>query len=123
MTDHAKAIAALRAIADLLEARPGLPRPYLSFNFSLYAGKDYDPPATAALIAAAFSGLSWTTRTTTGSNGKDTLWLEANPSHPLSVSISAPAEAMGTQAGKRVVTEWEPLPAIAAILASGTDDR
>lgn len=116
MTDHAKTTAILRAVADLLEASPDLPAPYLSFHFHLDAGKDYNPSAKAAEIAAAFPGLPWAVRTSE-SGGKETTWLESRNHHPMSVAIAAPPDSMGTQAGKRVVTAWEPLPVIAAILA------
>lgn len=122
MTDRQNTVTILRTVADLLEANPDLPAPYLSFQFDLKADRGYDAAEMAALIAAAFPGLPWKTRTTTGDRGNDLTWLEGRQVFPHSVAISAPADAFGTQAGQRVVTEWEPLPAIAAILADRQDD-
>lgn len=114
---RADAAAILRAVAELIEARPDIPVPGTSISF--YVRGD-DAPATMAAIAAALP-CQW--RAEISRSGEhDWLSLHSGPAsvlHGTRVDISAPAGDACTAAGAKTVTVWQPAAALASFL--GTD--
>jgi hypothetical protein len=118
-TARADAAAILRAVADLIEAHPGIPVPGARIDFYL-TGED--APATMAAIAAALpcqwqasvsrsGGYEWLNLNSDG--------LSASVSRGARVSISAPTKDTCIPAGAKTVTVWQPAAALAGLL--GTD--
>ena len=112
------ATAILRAVADLIEARPDIPVPGASIDFYLHGE---DAPATMAAIAAALpcqwrasvnrsGGYEWLNLRSEG--------LSASVSRGARVSIGAPAADTCVPAGAKTVTVWQPAAALTGFLGS-----
>lgn len=110
------AAAILRAVADLIEARPDTPLP--GSDISFYVRGD-DAPATMAAIAAALP-CEWRAEFSRGGE-YEWLYLRSGPASALRgtrVSISALAADACTAAGARTVTVWQPAAALAGLVGS-----
>jgi hypothetical protein len=106
----------LRAVADLIENRPGLPDPDCRISFYVHSGED--TPGTMAAIAAALP-CGWHARI---SRGSDHEWMDLDSDIPgasvlrgTQVHISAPASAVCVRAGAKTVTVWQAAPALTGL--------
>jgi hypothetical protein len=114
---RADAAAILRAVADLIETRPGIPLPGTTVSFYI---RGDDTPATMAAIAAALP-CQWQAEIGRGGEHE---WLNLTSGpvavlHGTRVSVSAPVADACTAAGSKTVTVWQPAAALAGFL--GTD--
>lgn len=112
-----EAAATLRAVADLIEARPDLPEPDTRINFYVFS-EHGDVPAILTAITTALPG-PWNAKIqTSASTGNQWLYLTASPGSTdrTEVRVSARAKDACTMTGTRTVTTWQPLPAVAALI-------
>jgi hypothetical protein len=110
------AAATLRAVADLIEARPDIPLPRSSISFYLHGE---DAPAAIAAVASALP-CEWQA-SISRSGEYEWLALRHGPlavTHGTSVRISAPAADACTTAGARTVTVWQPAAVLAGLVGS-----
>lgn len=117
---RARAVAVLRAVADLIEARPDLPA--LKGSLTFYVHSKYpDVPAGLRDIVAAIPG-QWNTAT---HDSGDYSWLDFDlvSGCGLDVKVSARTEDACIPSGTRTVTTWEPLPEIAALADGGVEQE
>ena len=118
-TDRTAAAAMLRAVADLIEARPDIPEPGSDISFYVHGD---DAPAAMAAIAAA---MPCTWRAEISRSGQhEWLYLRSDcPSASVTrgtrVTISAPAADACTAAGAKTVTVWQPAAALAGLAGTG----
>jgi hypothetical protein len=119
-TRRQEAAAILRAVADLIEARPDLPEPDTSIRVYLSAFRCGDVPAALADITAAVPG-PWTAKVS--QSGSDA-WLDlaraatgSTVTKGTTLTVSAPAKETCAPSGVRTVTTWQLLPAVAALIA------
>jgi hypothetical protein len=112
---RADAATILRAVADLIDARPDIPVPGNDISFYLHGE---DAPAVMAAIAAALP-CRWQAEISRGS-GYEWLHLHSGPysTRGTRVSISAPAADACTAAGAKTVTVWQPAAALAGFLGA-----
>lgn len=111
---RADAAAILRAAADLIQTRPGIPVPGTDISF--YVRGD-DAPAIMAAIAAALP-CRWQAEINR-SGEHEWLCLRTGPASVLRgtrVSINAPATDACTAAGAKTVTVWQPAAALTGFL-------
>lgn len=105
----------LRAVADLIEARPDISGPHASVHFVLLG------PAAASAVADVAAALPCQWQAEIARNGDDWLHLQA-AAGGAEVLISAKADAVctATGTGTRTVTvtatTWEPQPVLAAVV-------
>jgi hypothetical protein len=115
---RADAAAILRAVADLIEARPDIPVPGNDIHFYV---RGENTPAVMAAIATALP-CEW--RPEFSRSGEyEWLYLRHGAASALRgtrVSISAPAADACTPAGAKTVTVWQPAAALAAF--AGTSE-
>ena len=111
------AAAILRAVADLIEARPDIPEPSIRVHY-IFGAAVADAAAVVADVAAALPSCQWRADLD-GASSRDWLTLEAQTGatalHGAEVTISAKAEALCVATGTKTVTTWEPQPVIAAL--------
>jgi hypothetical protein len=116
-----EAAAILRAVADLIETRPDLPRPDAHIRIYVSAHGGRDVPAALADITAAVPG-PWTAEIT---RSGEHCWLDLTSAAAGStltkgttVKVSSPARDACAPSGTRTVTTWRPVPAVAALIAN-----
>ncbi len=112
------AAAILRAVADLIEARPDIPVPGSNISFYL---RGQDAPALMAAIASALP-CEWQA-STSRSGEYEWLTLDSSPPRPSALSgarvtVMAPAADTCVQAGARTVMVWRPAAALAGLLGT-----
>ncbi len=115
-TTRTAAAAILRAVADLIEARPDIPLPGSDISFYL---RGDDTPATMAAVAAALPCQWQGSISRSGEHGW--LNLQSGPRaviHGTCVRISAPAADACTPAGARTVTVWQPATTLTGFLGT-----
>jgi hypothetical protein len=118
-TTRTAAVTILRAVADLIEARPDIPVPRARIDFYL-TGEN--APAVMAAIAAALP-CQW--RASVSRSGSyewlnlDSDGLSASISRGAQVNISAPAADTCLPAGAKTVTVWQPAAALAGLVGPG----
>ena len=106
----------LRAVADLVERDETVRVPEASVTF--WASSSEDQAAALQAIAGAIP-LRWSGEV---SRSGQTDWYNlkastdgANTITGLAITVHAYASAVCTETGTRTVTEWAPLPAVAAL--------
>lgn len=119
--DRAAFVAALRAIADLVESDESVERP-TGVTVHFWARGEGDNAAQAAKIATTLPPASWKGAVHHWGT-TDYLEMKAQYSPGLDVSIAAPVAAVATEAGTKTVTVWEPRPEIAALLSEPMRDQ
>jgi len=112
------AAAILRAVADLIEARPDIGLPSIRVHY-IFGAAVADAAAVVADVAAALP-CQWRADLD-GASSRDWLTLEAQTGatalHGAEVTISAKAEALCVATGTKTVTTWAPQPVIAALVS------
>jgi hypothetical protein len=116
--NRAQFAAALRAIADLVERDETLRVPGVRVDWFV---SDAPDQAAALQAVAGAVPLEWAGKVSHGS-GRTRDWYELTGSTAgtdtmagLMVVVNAYASAVCTEAGTRTVTEWAPVPAVAAL--------
>jgi hypothetical protein len=119
-TSRQEAAAILRAVADMIETRPDLPEPTARITFWVSAHQCGDVPAALAAITSAVPGPWHAALHQSGDNP----WLDlrsaatgASVTNGTTVDINVPAKEACAPTGTRTVTTWQPLPAIATLIA------
>jgi hypothetical protein len=114
-----ESVAILRAVADLIETRPDLPEPDATIRIHV-SGYTCDVPAALTAITAALPG-PWTPKMSRSGTHE---WLDLTASaagssniNGTTVHLSAPARDACEPSGTRTITTWQPLPAVAALIA------
>ena len=114
--DRTTAAVILRAVADLIDARPDIHLPSIRVHY-IFGTAVADAAAVVADVAAALP-CQWRADLDGASSGG---WLDleaqtgASALHGAEVMISAKAEALCVATGTKTVTTWEPQPIIAAL--------
>jgi len=112
-TTRTDAAAILRAVADLIEARPDIALPGSDISFYLHGE---DAAATMAAIATALP-CEWQASL----SRNEWLNLSSGPIaviHGTRVLICAPAADTCTAAGAKTVTVWQPADALTGLVGS-----
>lgn len=109
---HRQAAATLRAMADLIDARPDLPLPRVQARYWASANHCGDVPAALLAITGALPG-PW--KASIRRSGEYT-WLYLDSATGAEINVGTPASEACEPSGTRTVTTWQPLPAIAGLI-------